>query len=61
MKNLLQKTKWLCNKLNNLPIIGKYFGNIPLLCDMVRDYINGSYREVPPCNNYNCNICNLFG
>lgn len=47
MNKLLQKAKWLCLKLENLPLIGKYFGNIPLLCDMIREYINGSYREVP--------------
>lgn len=47
MKKLLTKAKWLCDKLNNLPIIGKYFGNIPVLCDMVSDYINGTYREIP--------------
>ena len=47
MKNLLSKAKWLCYKLNNLPIIGKYFGNVPLLCDMIGDYINRTYKEVP--------------
>lgn len=47
MKNLFLKAKKLCYKLENLPLIGKYFGNIPILCDMVRDYINGSYKEAP--------------
>lgn len=47
MKSLLEKAEWLCYKLNNLPLIGKHFGNIPLLCNMIRDYMNGSYREIP--------------
>lgn len=47
MKSLLEKAEWLCYKLKNLPLIGKHFGNIPLLCNMIRDYMNGSYREIP--------------
>lgn len=47
MKKIFEKARWLCNKLANLPLVGKYFADIPLLCDMVNDYIKGNYKEIP--------------
>lgn len=47
MKKLFDKALRLCEKLSNLPLVGKYFADVPILCDMVRDYKKGIYREVP--------------
>ena len=33
--------------LDNIPIIGKYFSDIPTLCFMVRDYASGNYKDIP--------------
>lgn len=41
---LLRKVMY---KLGNLPVIGGVFSDIPILVDMVKDYVNGAYREVP--------------
>lgn len=34
-------------KLGNIPIIGPFFEDIPLLCDSVIDYATGKYKEIP--------------
>ena len=34
-------------KLANIPVVGEYFADIPILCMMAMDYVKGSYREVP--------------
>lgn len=47
MKKLLKKALILCEKLENLPLVGKYFADIPILCNMVTDYKNGKYKEIP--------------
>ncbi|MHB8065249.1 MAG: YkvA family protein [Ruminiclostridium sp.] len=37
----------IVDKLGNIPIIGPYFEDIPLLCTLVYDYVTGKYKEVP--------------
>ena len=34
-------------KLNNIPIFGEYFADVPTLCLMLGDYATGKYREIP--------------
>ena len=34
-------------KLGNIPIIGHLFEDIPLLCELVVDYVTGKYKEIP--------------
>ncbi len=34
-------------KLGNIPIIGPFFEDIPLLCSLTYDYVTGKYREIP--------------
>lgn len=47
MKKLFNKAFYLCEKLANLPLVGRYFADIPLLCSMVSDYKTGKYKEIP--------------
>ena len=50
---LKDKTKTLhilddaMKKMGELPMIGDAFKDIPTLCDIVRDYVKGNYKEVP--------------
>ena len=50
---LKDKTKTLhilddaMKKMGELPMIGDGFKDIPTLCDIVRDYVKGNYKEVP--------------
>lgn len=37
----------LCDKLKNLPMVGDFFGDVPLACMMVSDWVHKKYREVP--------------
>ena len=34
-------------KLENIPIVGQYFSDVPTLCLMLGDYVTGKYREIP--------------
>ena len=34
-------------KLANIPVVGEYFADLPILCMMAVDYGKGAYREVP--------------
>lgn len=34
-------------KLQNIPVVGDYFADVPTLCLMVSDYAKGKYKEVP--------------
>ena len=34
-------------KLEKIPLVGSYFAAVPTLCLMVRDYVQGTYTEVP--------------
>ena len=46
-----QKMEELARKINkklaNIPVVGEYFADIPILCMMVLDYGKGAYKEVP--------------
>ena len=35
------------NKMKTFPVLGEYAQDIALLLGIIRDYINGSYREIP--------------
>lgn len=39
--------KKIVNKLSNIPIVGQYFEDIPLLYGLVIDYVKGNYKEIP--------------
>lgn len=39
--------KNVIESLDNIPIIGKYFGDIPVMCLLVNDYISGAYKKIP--------------
>lgn len=47
MKRLFDKALKLCDKLANLPLVGKYFADVPIFCNMVSDYKKGNYKEIP--------------
>ncbi len=47
MQNLANKAQKLCEKLANLPVVGRYFKDIPTLCQIIRDYVTGKYKECP--------------
>lgn len=34
-------------KLQNIPLVGNYFADVPMLCLLVVDYVKGEYREIP--------------
>lgn len=34
-------------KLQNIPVVGDYFADVPTLCLMVLDYAKGDYKEIP--------------
>lgn len=34
-------------KMGELPMIGDAFKDIPTLCDVIRDYVKGNYKEIP--------------
>ena len=47
MQELANKAQKLCEKLANLPVVGCYFRDIPTLCQIIRDYVTGVYKECP--------------
>lgn len=34
-------------KLQNIPLVGNYFADVPTLCLLIVDYVKGNYKEVP--------------
>lgn len=46
-KKVEELIKNVIESLDNIPIIGKYFGDIPVLCLLVNDYVSGAYRKIP--------------
>lgn len=46
-EELVGKVWKLCNKLSNLPIIGEGFADVPWVCMLISDYVNGFYKEIP--------------
>lgn len=47
MQKLADKAQKLCEKMANLPVVGRYFKDIPTLCQIIRDYVTGKYKEIP--------------
>lgn len=47
VKKVLSKAKKLFERLNNLPFLGKYMDDVATLCDMIGDYIDKTYTELP--------------
>ena len=44
---VLEKASDLCDDLSHIRFIGKYFGDISLVCSMINDYICKRYTTVP--------------
>ncbi len=44
---LLTKAALLCAELSNLRLIGKHFKDITVIIEMVNDYVQGIYTQVP--------------
>ena len=46
-----QKMEALARKINkklaNIPVVGEYFADLPILCMMAVDYVKGTYKEIP--------------
>lgn len=47
LSNLLQKAQLLCEHFRKATLGGEIFIRIPVLCSIVRDYVNGSYTGFP--------------
>lgn len=39
--------KNVVKSLDNIPIVGKFFADVPTLCLLVKDYVEGDYRAIP--------------
>lgn len=39
--------KNVIESLDNIPIIGKFFSDVPVMCLLVNDYISGTYKKIP--------------
>ena len=46
-EKLIKKVRKLCTKLSRIPVIGSVIGEFGIVCDLISDYINGTYREIP--------------
>lgn len=44
---LVTKALSFCKKLGNISFLKKWFLDIPKLCDMIIDTINGTYKSIP--------------
>ncbi len=44
---LVTRALSFCKKLGNISFLKKYFLDVPLLCDMLIDSINGVYKNLP--------------
>ncbi|MBW2217965.1 MAG: DUF1232 domain-containing protein [Deltaproteobacteria bacterium] len=47
IEKVADKADEIRNKVKKSGILGRYIEDIKLLCGMVKDYCNGSYREIP--------------
>lgn len=45
--DLVTKALTFCKKLGNISLLKKWFLDIPKLCDMLIDSINGAYKTIP--------------
>lgn len=39
--------KKVIKSLDNIPVIGKFFADVPTLCLIAKDYVQGNYKEIP--------------
>lgn len=39
--------KKVIKSLENIPVIGKFFADVPTLCMLIKDYVQGNYTEIP--------------
>lgn len=39
--------KKVIKSLDNIPLVGKYFSDVPTLCLLVKDYVSGAYKDIP--------------
>lgn len=46
-EQMLEKVYTFCNKMSNFPVMGEAFSEIPWVCMLISDYVNGFYREIP--------------
>ncbi|MBO4898146.1 MAG: DUF1232 domain-containing protein [Clostridia bacterium] len=46
-EKILKKAKWLCAMLSNVPVVGTFFENAGVMCDIVSDYLKGEYNKIP--------------
>ena len=46
-EKLIKKVRKLCTKLSRIPVIGSVIGDFGIVCDLISDYINGTYKEIP--------------
>ena len=46
-EKLIKKVRKLSTKLSRIPVIGSVIGEFGIVCDLISDYINGTYREIP--------------
>lgn len=46
-EKLIKKVRKLCTKLSNVPVIGHVIGEFGVVCDLISDYMDGAYREIP--------------
>lgn len=44
---LVTKALAFCKKLGNISFLKKWFIDVPTLCDMLIDSVNGVYKEIP--------------
>ena len=44
---LLNKALLFFKKISDIPIVKKWFLDIPNICDMLTDTINGAYKDIP--------------
>lgn len=44
---MVTKALAFCKKLGNISLLKKWFLDIPNLCDMLIDSINGAYKTIP--------------
>lgn len=39
--------KNVIKSMDNIPLVGKYFADVPTLCLLVKDYVSGAYKDIP--------------
>lgn len=44
---VMELIKNVIDSLDNIPIVGKFFSDVPVMCLLVYDYISGTYKKIP--------------